>query len=365
MTTPTNEQIRDAPKVVLHDHLDGGLRPQTLLELADQFGYSGLPTTESAEALQSAIHYQAQGVDLATYLSTFRHTMAVLQTPESLERVAGECVADLAADGVIYAEVRFAPEAHTKDRMSLDEAIEAVLSGFRTPADSILTLGLICTALRHETSSLTVAEAAARWQSHGVVGFDLAGSERGYPISHHASAVRHAREHGLGITLHAGEDAGVESIEAALDLGATRIGHGVRIIEDIHTAPHPMRLGEVATRLLRSQVALEICPTSNVHTGVAASVAAHPAKTLLDAGFAVTINTDNRLISGVSATSELVSLVEHQSWDWRDLELVTDNAIDASYQDETGRARTRSLTRPWYQKFVNPHPDADGDRAPP
>ena len=266
-------------------------------------------------------------------VSAFRHTAAVLQTPEALERVAGECAADLAADGVIYAEVRFAPEAHTKGLMSLDDAIEAVLSGLTAPVGSILRIGLICTALRHEARSTAVAEAAVRWQTQGVVGFDLAGPEHGYPIDRHAPAVRHAKEHGLGITLHAGEGAGVESIEAAVDLGATRIGHGVRIIEDIDTALNPMRLGDVAALLLRSHVALEICPTSNVHTRVAASIAAHPAKTLLDAGLAVTINTDNRLISGVSATGELASLVEHQLWDWRDLESVTDNAIDASYQE--------------------------------
>ena len=360
MTIPTIEQIGNAPKVVLHDHLDGGLRPQTLLELADRIGYSGLPTTKSAEALQSAIHHEAQGADLATYLSTFRHTIAVLQTAEALERVAEECAADLAADGVVYAEVRFAPESHTKGLLNLDDAIEAVLSGFRIPPGSVLALGLICTALRHETSSAAVAEAAVRWQTHGVVGFDLAGPEHGHPLSQHASAVRHARDHGLGITLHAGEDAGVESIQAALDLGATRIGHGVRIIEDIDTAANPTRLGDVAARLLRSRVALEICPTSNVHTGIAASVTAHPAKKLLDAGLAITINTDNRLISGVSATGELASLVEHQSWDWHNLESVTDNAINASYQEETGRAKTRSLTGPWYQKFVKPDPGARG-----
>ena len=361
MTTPTIDQIRQAPKVLLHDHLDGGLRPQTLLELADQIGYGGLPTTESADRLQSAIHHQAQGVDLPTYLSAFRHSTAVLQTPEALERVAEECAADLAADGVIYAEVRFAPETHTRGLMNLDDSIEAVLSGFRTNANSILTIGLICTALRHEARSAAVAEAAVRWQTDGVVAFDLAGPELGYAINHHAAAVHYAKKHGLGITLHAGEDAGVESIEAALDLGATRIGHGVRIIEDIEPASDSTRLGEVAARLLRSRVALEICPTSNVHIRVAASIAAHPAKTLLDAGLAVTINTDNRLMSGVSATSELASLVEHQSWGWRDLESVTDNAIDASYQAETGRAKTRSLTQPWYQKFASPLPGARCD----
>jgi adenosine deaminase len=360
MTTPTIEQIRRAPKVLLHDHLDGGLRPQTLLELADQVGYGGLPTIESGDALQSAIQRQAQGGDLSTYLGAFRHTTAVLQTPEALQRVAEECAADLVADGVIYAEVRFAPESHTRRSMNLDDAIEAVLSGLTTSTDSNLTIGLICTALRHEGRSAAVAEAAVRWQAQGVVGFDLAGPEHGYPIDHHAPAVRHAQQHGLGITLHAGEGAGVESIEAALDLGATRIGHGVRIIEDIATAPNPMGLGDVAARLLGSQVALEICPTSNVHTGVAASIAVHPAKTLLDAGLAVTINTDNRLMSGLSTTSELASLVEHQSWDWHDLESVTDNAIDASYQDESGRASTRSLTRSWYRKFAQPPPGEHG-----
>ena len=353
MTAPTTKQIRQAPKVLLHDHLDGGLRPQTLLHLADRIGYRNLPTTESADALQSAIHEQARGVDLPTYLSTFRHTVAVLQTPAALARVADECAADLARDGVIYAEVRFAPESHTRGSMSLDDAIEAVLDGFRDTANRNLTIGLICTALRHESQSRAVAEAAVRWRANGVVGFDLAGPEHGYPVSQHGSAVRYAKEHGLGITLHAGEGAGVESIEAALNLGASRIGHGVRIIEDIDTAAEPARLGDVAVRLLRSRVALEICPTSNVHTGIAASITAHPVKTLLDAGLGVTINTDNRLISGVSASSELAALVEHQNWDWRHIETATNNAIDAGYQDEAFKAYLRSVIRPWYQKLAS------------
>jgi adenosine deaminase len=354
LTTPTIEEIRRAPKVLLHDHLDGGLRPQTLLELADQIGYDGLPTTESALALESAIQAKARGVDLPTYLSTFRHTVAVLQTPAALERVAAECAADLADDGVIYAEVRFAPEAHLRGSMSLDDVIEAVLSGLSVAANRDLTLGLICTALRHETQSMAVAEAAVRWLARGVVGFDLAGPEHGHPANHHEPAVRYAKEHGLGITLHAGEGAGVESIDAALDLGAIRIGHGVRIIEDLDTDASPTGIGDVAARLLRSEVALEICPTSNVHTGVAASISAHPVTTLLDAGLAVTINTDNRMLSGVSTTSELTTLVEHQSWDWRHLEAVTNNAIDASFQDEAFKMSIRSVIRPWYQKFATP-----------
>ena len=335
--------------MLLHDHLDGGLRPQTLLELADQTGYRGLPTTESAQALQSEIRQEAHGVDLPTYLGTFRHMMAVLQTPVALERVARECAADLANDGVIYAEVRFAPEAHLRGSMNLDDAIEAVLSGLRVTANSGLKVSLICTALRHETHSMAVAEAAVRWRAQGVVGFNLAGPEHGYPVHHHGPAVSYATEHGLGITLHAGEGDGVESIEAALDLGATRIGHGVRIIEDLDTTADPIRLGDVAARLLRSEVALEVCPTSNVHTGVAASISAHPVKKLLDAGLAVTINTDNRMISSVSATSEFATLVQHQSWDWRHIELVTNNAIDASFQDETTKAKTRALIQSWYR----------------
>jgi adenosine deaminase len=353
LTTPTAQQILQAPKVLLHDHLDGGLRPQTLLELADQTGYRHLPTTDSAQALQSAIHEQAHGMDLPTYLSTFRHTVAVLQTAAALERVADECATDLAEDGVIYAEVRFAPEAHTRGPLDLNDAIEAVLSGLRVSAHRTLTVGLICTALRHETRSRAVAEAAVRWRGNGVVGFDLAGPEDGYPVSQHAPAIRYAEERGLGITLHAGEGAGVNSIEAALDAGASRIGHGVRIIEDIDTTVEPARLGGVSARLLGSQVALEICPTSNVHTGVTASIAAHPIKTLLNAGFAVTVNTDNRLISGVSATSELAALVEHQGWDWGQLETVTNNAIDASFQDHAFKSYLGSLVRPWYQNLAS------------
>jgi len=272
-----------------------------------------LPTTNPIE-LAVTLQTEAQVGSLVGYLKVFRHPLSVMQSAEALERVARDCVEDLAADGVDYAEVRFAPEAHTGREMTMDETIEAVLAGFSRGRNLGITVGLICTALRDQPHSLSVAEAAGRWAGRGVVGFDLAGPEIGFPPDLHTAAVRHARNAGLGITIHAGEAAGVETITAALDVGATRIGHGVRIIDDLDFTTDPPRPGPVAERLIAQGTVLEISPTSNVHTGFVPTFADHPIDQIRRAGVSVSVNTDNRLFSGLTLSSELDAMTRFHNW---------------------------------------------------
>lgn len=304
------ERIRRLPKVLLHDHLDGGLRPATIVELADACGYDALPTRDP-DALAARIRAQADSGSLVSYLEAFTHAVGVLQTPEALERVAAECGADLAADGVVRAEVRMAPELCTRRGLALDDVIEAVLAGFaRARAAHGLRLGLIVCGMREGPHVRAAAEAAVRWRDHGVVGFDLAGPERAHPPEPHAEAFALARREGLGITVHAGESAGLDSIRGALEAcGAQRLGHGVRITDDIDDGDPP-RLGSLAAAVRDRGVPLEVCPTSNVHTAAAPSIADHPFGLLHRLGFRVTVNTDNRLMSAVTLSDELAALSE-------------------------------------------------------
>ncbi len=329
----TPELIRRAPKVLLHDHLDGGLRPETMIELADEIGYQDLPSDDPVE-LNTQIMRGADRKDLALYLETFVHTVAVMQTSDAIARVARECAEDLAADGVVYAEVRFAPELMTQRNLSLDEVIEAVLEGFaQGSTGTALTIRAICCAMRHLDRSLEAAEAAVRWRDRGVLAFDIAGPEKGFPPDDHLAAFQHCRRENFGITIHAGEADGTESIWKALQFcGAERLGHGVRIIEDIAVADDgDHRLGQLAQYIRDRGVALELCPTSNINTGVYDTIAQHPVKTLFDLRFCVTINTDNRLMSGVSLTSELAALVETFGFGWAQLRELAVNAAESSF----------------------------------
>ena len=330
---PTPERIRRAPKVVLHDHLDGGLRPSTIIELADETGYADLPTTDPGR-LDTWMQRGANRKDLTLYLETFAHTVGVMQTPEAVARVARECAEDLAADGVVYAEVRFAPELHVERGLSLDGAIEAVLEGFaRGSAGTGLTVRAICTALRHLDRSLDVARAAVRWRDRGVVAFDIAGPEDGYPPDDHIDAFHYCQRENFHITIHAGEAYGPRSIWKALQFcGAERLGHGIRIVEDIATDGGGDRtLGRLAHYIRDRRIPLEVCPTSNVNTGVVASVAEHPIDALVQLRFRVTVNTDNRLMSNVSMTSEMTALAEAFGYDWAQLRWLTVNAMKSSF----------------------------------
>jgi adenosine deaminase len=333
---PTPEGIRRAPKVLLHDHLDGGLRPATVVELAADLGYEGLPTTDAGE-LAAWFTAGANRRDLDLYLETFEHTVAVLQTADALERVAAECVEDLAADGVVYAEVRMAPELCLERDLTLDDAIEAMLAGFRTGMDRndgpAIEIGLIVTAMRHAANSKEVAEAALRHRDDGVVGFDIAGSEAGHPPTRHLDAFRTIAEENFHITIHAGEGFGLPSIWEAVQLcGAERLGHGVRIVDDIDVAPGgDTRLGRLASFVRDRRVPLEMCPTSNIHTGVCDTLAEHPIGLLKRLRFRVTVNTDNRLMSDVTLTDELAGLVDAFGYGWDDLEWLTVNAMKSSF----------------------------------
>jgi adenosine deaminase len=332
-TAPTLEELRRAPKVLLHDHLDGGLRPATVIELAAEVGYTDLPTTDEAELTQWFTQGAARQ-DLVLYLETFDHTVGVMQTKDALQRVAHECAEDLAADGIVYAEVRFAPEQHLLDGLTLDEVVTAVLEGFRQgTAGSSLTVGLILTAMRHAAHSTEIAELAVRHRDAGVVGFDIAGSEAGNPPTRHLDAFQLVASENFHITIHAGEAFGLPSIWEAVQLcGAERLGHGVRIVDDIDVdETGRASLGRLASFVRDRRVPLEMCPTSNVNTGVCDSIAEHPIGLLARLRFRVTVNTDNRLMSGVSLTSEMAALVDAFGYGWDDLEWLTLNAMKSSF----------------------------------
>ena len=329
---PTLDDIRRAPKVLLHDHLDGGLRPETIVELADESGYGDLPTRDPGE-LAAWMTRGADRKDLLLYLETFAHTVGVMQTKEALVRVARECAEDLAADGVVYAEVRYAPELHLEGGLDLDDVVGAVQQGFAEGADaSGIRIGTLLTAMRTAARSLEIADLAVRWRDHGVVGFDIAGAEAGYPPTRHLDAFEHVRRENFHLTIHAGEAFGVPSIWEALQLcGAERLGHGVRIVDDIEVGSDGTRLGRVAHLVRDRRVPLELCPTSNVHSGAATSIHDHPIGLLMDLKFRVTVNTDNRLMSATSLSNEFAQLVDAFGIGWDRIRRLTINAMKSAF----------------------------------
>jgi adenosine deaminase len=330
---PTYEEIRRAPKVLLHDHLDGGLRPSTVVELAQSTGYHALPTTD-AEELGRWFRENADAGSLPRYLSTFSHTVGVMQTREALVRVARECAEDLADDGVVYAEVRFAPELHLEGDLSLPEVIDAVQEGYRQGcADRPIRVVSLLTAMRHAARSLEIAELAVDFRDKGVVGFDIAGAEAGYPPSRHLAAFQHMQRENGHYTIHAGEAFGLPSIwEALQECHADRLGHGVRIVDDISVdTAGRATLGRLAQYVRDTRIPLEMCPSSNVQTGAARSIAEHPIGLLRSLQFRVTVNTDNRLMSGVSVSSEMAALVEAFGYGWDDLRWLTINAMKSAF----------------------------------
>src|SRR5918997_687421 len=344
--------IRRAPKVLLHDHLDGGLRPRTVLELAEGHGYRDLPASDVDE-LARWFQEAADSGSLVQYLETFRHTVGVMQHPDAVSRVARECALDLAADGVVYAEVRMAPELLTDGGTPIEEAVEAILDGFakgRAAASAQgtpITVGTLLCAMRQHDRWDEVAGLVVRHRDAGVVGFDLAGPEIGLPPDRHPSAIALLDRAGAHRTVHAGEAAGTDSIVAALDgARAERLGHGVRIADQV---ADDGALGPLAQRVLDEQVPLEVAPTSNVQTGAYPSLAAHPVDRLHRLGFAVTVNTDNRLMSGVSVTSELTDVATTFGWGWDDVATVSERALAAAFLPEDERARLLAdVVRPGY-----------------
>lgn len=337
---PTADQIVRAPKVLLHDHLDGGLRATTIVELAEESGYRDLPTTDPDE-LSIWMTRGASRKDLVLYLETFAHTVGVMQTRDALTRVARETAEDLAADGVVYAEVRFAPELHLAGGLQLDEVVEAVQEGFRRgSAGRAIVVRTLLTGMRTAAHSLEIAQLAVRWRDRGVCGFDIAGAEAGYPPTRHLDAFEQVRRENFHLTIHAGEAFGLPSIWEALQLcGAERLGHGVRVVDDIMVDPDGhATLGPIASLVRDRRVPLELCPTSNVHSGAAPSIAEHPIGMLCDLRFRVTLNTDNRLMSAITLSREMANLVEAFGFGWDRLEWLTVNAMKSAFLpfDERG-----------------------------
>ncbi|MEB3971094.1 adenosine deaminase [Mycobacterium ulcerans] len=335
---PTLDAIRQAPKALLHDHLDGGLRPETVLDIAGQVGYDGLPSTDAGE-LASWFRTRSHSGSLERYLEPFSHTVAVMQTPEALYRVAYECVEDLAADAVVYAEIRFAPELHINRGLTFDEIVDAVLAGFAAGERACAGAGcpikvrLLVTAMRHAAMSREIAELAIRFRDKGVVGFDIAGAEAGYPPSRHLDAFEYMRDNNARFTIHAGEAFGLPSIHEAIAFcGADRLGHGVRIVDDIEVGPDgDVKLGRLAAILRDKRIPLELCPSSNVQTGAVASIAEHPFDLLARSRFRVTVNTDNRLMSDTSMSQEMYRLVETFGYGWSDIQRFTINAMKSAF----------------------------------
>jgi adenosine deaminase len=326
--------VRRAPKVLLHDHLDGGLRPGTIVDLAQEIGHE-LPAADAA-TLGSWFRESADSGSLERYLETFDHTVAVMQTAEQLTRVARECVEDLADDGVVYAEVRYAPEQHLAGDLTLDEVVAAVQEGFdegQAAAGGRIVVRQLLTAMRHQARSREIAELSVAWRDRGVAGFDIAGAEAGYPPTRHLDAFEYLQRENAHFTIHAGEAFGLPSIWQAIQwCGADRLGHGVRIIDDIKVADDgSVELGRLAAYVRDQRIPLEMCPFSNLQTGAAASIAEHPIGLLTRLRFRVTVNTDNRLMSGTSMTREMTALSEAFGYGLAEMRWFTINAMKSAF----------------------------------
>jgi len=336
----SEQQIALAPKVLLHDHLDGGLRPQTMIDHALASGYTKLPSYEPDQLANWFLEACSSGT-LELYLETFEHTISVMQTPEEIIRVARECVLDLAADNVVYAEVRGAPELFMRKGLTMDQVIEATVEGFNQGMAEVAHNGkkirvehILC-ALRQNHVSDEVATKVVKYKGRGVVGFDIAGPEAGFPPTDHIKAFNFLRESGAHYTIHAGEAFGVESIALAVnECGAQRIGHGIRLIDDIDFSSGEAKLGSLAQEILDNQICLEMAPTSNLQTGGAASYATHQIGVMKKLGFNVTLNTDNRLMSATSMNREAREIADGYSWNLDDLHDVARNGIYSAFIDD-------------------------------
>ncbi len=355
MVAPSYDEIVKAPKALLHDHLDGGLRPATILELAEPIGHQ-LPA-DTAEGLAAWFVESADSGSLERYLETFSHTVAVMQTPEALHRVAYECALDLAADGCVYAESRFAPEQHLSRGLELPGVVEAVLAGFAdgcaevARAGGYIRIGTLLTAMRHAARSMEIADLAVRYRDNGVVGFDIAGAEAGFPPTRHLDAFEYLQRENFHFTIHAGEAFGLPSIWQAIQwCGADRLGHGVRIVDDISGDG---RLGRLAAYVRDKRIPLELCPSSNVQTGAAASIREHPIGLLRDLRFRVTVNTDNRLMSGTSMSREMSLLCDAFGYGWAEIQWFTINAMKSSFIPFDERLQLiNEVIKPAYSKLV-------------
>ena len=335
--TPTSDQIKRVPKALLHDHLDGGLRPETIIEIAQQIGYKKLPTDDPKQ-LGDWFEESCNSHSLVRYLETFSHTIAVMQSKEAIIRVSRECAIDLARDGVVYAEVRGAPELFTEQGLTLDQVVEATLEGFKQgmaeaahEGNKIRVESLLC-GMRQNNRSQEAAAAVVKYRNKGVVGFDIAGPEDGFPPTNQLETFEYLRKENAHFTIHAGEAYGLPSIWEAIQIcGAERLGHGVRIIDDIDFSGDKPRLGPLASYVRDRRIPLELCPTSNLQTGAAKTYSEHPIGMLAKLRFRVTLNTDNRLMSRTSMSNEMSECVKSFGWKFADLQRVTVNALKSSF----------------------------------
>jgi adenosine deaminase len=350
----TKEMIRKIPKVELHDHLDGGLRPRTVIDLARGAGLE-LPTTDP-EALAAWFRRGADRKSLSLYLEGFSYTAGVMQSAAAIERVAREAIEDLAAENVVYAELRFAPILLTQGGLDLEAVVEAALRGFATgEAATGVRWGLILCAMRNMDPSLSLetAELAVAYRDRGVVGFDIAGDEHGHPPKRHIEAFQHIRNKNFNITIHAGEAFGPESIWQALQVcGAHRIGHGTRLVEDMAVAGSRIAtIGSLGDYVRDRRVPLECCLSSNVQTGAAISYDEHPFRPFYRNNFRVALCTDNRLMSGTSLSLEMELAVKHFGLTLRDLEKLTVNAMKSAFAPYDERVRIiYDLIKPGYAR---------------
>ena len=352
----TIDELRELPKVALHDHLDGGLRPDTVIEHCAERGHD-LPTTDPGD-LRAWFYEAADSGSLVRYLETFTHTVAAMQTREQLQRVAHEFVVDQALDGVVYAEARYAPAQHLAGGLTLPQVVEAVrdglVSGMREAAglDHHITARQIVTSMRHEEPSLEIAKLALDYRDDTVCGFDIAGAEDGFAPSRFAEAFDFLKRNNMFFTIHAGEAFGLPSIwEAVQVCGADRLGHGVRIVEDIEIVDDAARLGRLASYVRDARIPLEVAPSSNLQTGIAATMAEHPVGLLRDLQFNVTINCDNRLMSNTTMSKEFALLVEAFNWDVDDVEWCTINAMRAAFLPHDQRESiVREVILPGYRR---------------
>ncbi|MCS4276210.1 adenosine deaminase [Mycetocola lacteus] len=333
------------PKVSLHDHLDGGLRPQTIIDLAREIDLE-LPA-DNAEDLGQWFLDQCNAGNLVDYLKTFDLSTAVMQTEAGLRRVAHEFVLDLAADGVIYGEIRWAPEQHLTRGLTLDQVVEAVQAGLEAGVTEVresgreIEVGQLITAMRHADRALEIAELAVRHRDRGVSGFDIAGAEDGFLPSRHRAAFDYLAANFFPVTVHAGEAAGLDSITSAIiDGRALRLGHGVRLAEDVTVERSDddevyVNIGRLSEWVKDREIVLELSPSSNLQTGAIAAwgedLADHPFDMLHQLGFRVSVNVDNRTMSGTSLTRELGLLVETFGYDLDDLETFQLNAAAGAF----------------------------------
>ena len=356
-STPTEGHILRVPKAVLHDHLDGGLRPETIIELAAEINYA-LPTNGPMK-LADWFEESCNSGSLERYLETFAHTVAVMQTREAIIRVARECALDLARDGVVYAEVRGAPELFTEKGLSLNEVIEATVEGYhlgeqdaKAEGFTIRVESILC-ALRQNNLADEVARKVVEYRDRGVVGFDIAGPEDGFPPTNQQAAFDYLRQENAHFTIHAGEAYGLPSIWQAIQMcGAERLGHGVRIIDDIDFSGAEPKLGRLAQYVRDRRIPLELCPTSNLQTGAAKDYASHPIGKLEELRFRVTINTDNRLMSRTSMSYEMKESVKAFGWTFVDLQRVTINALKSAFIPYEERLRIiEEIVKPGYAQI--------------